>query len=1024
MESLTRWATRRPVAITVIAAAVFILGWTAWRKLPLDLLPDLQSPTIVVSIRSGDRPPAEMERVYAELVEQRLFAVRGISEIGQVARTGRLITTVVFDWDTDMDFALVDVEKAVGPIQSDPDVDEVLVRHLDPRQAPVLVLGLLAREGGPDLAELRRIARRQVATALERLDGVAEVRVTGGREKEVRVQVDRYRLEAHGLTLADLETRLRAANVDINAGTLEEGQRVYLVRGLARFQRPQDVAAVVLRYGQDVTGARVAVRISDVAEIEMVDREVNHLVRVDGREGVGLAIYKEAGANTVRMSRAVREGLASMQGDLPGIEVRLVSDEAALIEDSLAELQESALVGLGLAMLVIVFFLRAAGPTITVALSVPVSMLAALFLMHVGGHSLNIMTLGGLALGAGMLIDNAIVVVESIFRRLAAGEEPQDAAALGAAEVAGPITASTLTLCAVFLPIVFARGLAARLVTGLSFSVVASVLASMVVAILLIPAISGWLLPRRGARPVDPGIGRVERLVSVLLRQPLLVTTLALLLAAGAVAGLIHLGSELLPPADPRQFSLRLVGPPGQRVEATAAVVESVEEVLKQAAGDDWRAVLSEVGRLPEDDRLIREEQTEENTARIIVRLAAGGRSGQQVALAATPVIESLGALELSWEIGTSALARALGTSGPPVLIEISGQSLDDLRTAAGRMRDALAERQELWNVRSSFEGGPPELRLELDRTLADGLGISLETVAGTLEAALDGRAVTALTIGDEEHRIVLRLPEVRRDELLDLPLRSPAGVRCLVRDIATMRTQEGAREIFRRDQRRVARVTAQIAPRSDFPQAMRAAREAKDSVDMPPGLHARVAGEEEERAAAFRELGLAGGLALLLIFMVLAGTFESLIHPLTVVIAVPLSLIGVALILVPLGRPIGVMEMLGMIVLAGVAVNDSILLIDAARQQMAAGLPRRAALARAAGLRLRPILMTMLTSVLALLPLALGTGEAARLRSPLALTVIGGLVSSMLASLFVIPCMYLLLDRLRPARARRSGFE
>ena len=1015
MEALTRLATRRPVAMTVVAAAFVILGWTAWRDLPLDLLPDLQSPTIVVSIRSGDRPPSEMERIYGEQLEQRLFAVSGIREISQVARTGRIIGTIGFDWDAEMDFALVEAEKAVGPIRSDPDVDEVLVRRFDPRQAPVLTLGLVAHAGGPDLVELRRLARRQVAIALERLEGVAEARVTGGREEEVRVLVDRYKLEAYGLSLSELEGRLRAANVDTNAGTVEDSGRVYLVRGLSRFRKPEDVAAVVVRFQRDAEGRNVPVRIADVAEVELAPREITHLVRVHGQEGVGLAIYKEAGANTVSVSRTVREALQGMQADLPGIEVSVVADEAALIEDALADVQGAALIGIVLAVLVLALFLRAAAPTVIVATAVPVSLLTTLFLMHLGGQSLNVMTLGGLALGVGMLVDNAIVVVESIYRRLADNDSPEEAAALGTARVAGAIIASTLTTCAVFLPIIFVKGLAARLVSGLSFTVVVSLLVSLVVAIFLIPALSRWLLPRGGVRAVDPGISRVERLVAWLLVRPVTVVLVSVLLAGAAVWTLFGLGSELLPPADPRQFSVRLVGPAGQRVESTAAVVETVEEILRQAAGDEMRAMLSEVGRLPEDDRLIREEQTEENTARIIVRLDAGGKTGSQIVEAASPAVAGLAGVEASWEVGASALARSLGTTGPPVVVEIAGRSLEDLRRGSELVSDALAGRSDLWNVRSSFEGGPPELRVLLDRSLADGLGVDLDTVNLALETVLDGREVTILSSGDEERDVVLHLPRVRSEELLRVPLTTSAGVRVLIGDVARLQPVSGAREIFRRDQRRVARVTARIAPGSDFPSAMAAARSSLQAIDLPPGLSARLAGEEEERVRTFRELELAAALAVLLVFMVLAGTFESLIHPLTVAASIPLALIGVGLTLGLLGRPIGVMEMLGIIVLSGVAVNDAILLVDAARRLIASGLPRRQALARAAGTRLRPIMMTTATTVLALLPLAVGTGEAARLRSPLALTVIGGIIASTVCSLFVIPCVYLLLDRLRP---------
>jgi len=1041
MEALARLATRRPVAVTVLAVAVALLGWIAWGRLSLDLLPDVRSPTVVVSVRSGDRPPVEMERLYGEQVEQRLFTVRGIREVSQVARTGRLIASVVFDWDADMDLALVDVQKAVGPVAADPEVDEVLVRRFDPRQMPVLTLGLRAPGGQPDLAELRRIARRQVAPALEQLAGVAEVRVLGGRDKEIRVEVDRYRLEAYGLTLATVESRLRAANVDVDAGTIEEGDKVLLVRGLSRFQRTEDVERVVLSTGTGDDGSR-PVRLSDIADVTVADAEIDHLVRVGGGEGVGLSIYKEADSNTVRVSRRVRDALAGLAADLPSVEVTVVGDEAALVEDAIADVETAAAVGVVLAVAVLALFLRSAGATVIVASAVPVSLLAAVFLMRFGGHSLNLMTLAGLALGAGMLVDNAIVVVEAIHRRFAAGEDRDDAAARGTGEVAGAIAASTLTTCVVFLPVLFVRGLAARLVEGIAFTVVVSLLASLGVAVLLIPALARWLMPARdgvGQAPPDdsrdqrsrigrhslPYSERVERLVERLLRRPALVVLVAALLAAGAVWSLQRLGTELLPPADPRQFSLRVVGPPGQRVESTARTVAAVEEVLRQAAGDDLVALQSEVGRLPEDDRLITAEQTEESTARVFALLAAGGRTGGQVVRAAAPALSELPGIEISWETGSSALARALGTSGPPIVVEIAGRSLSDLRSGAETLRARLAARPELWNVRSSFEGGPPELRVILDRTVADGLGVDLETVARVLEAALDGRQVTRLTLGDEERDVVLRLPSPRREELSSIGFTSDAGARLSIGQVARFEPAEGAREIFRRDQRRVAQVTALIRDGYDYPAALAAAEAAVAQAALPPGLRARLAGEEVERQQTVRELAFAGGLALLLVLMVLAGTFESLLHPLTVLSAVPLALVGVAAALVPGGRPVGVMAMLGLIVLAGVAVNDAILLAAAARRLIAEGVERRRALARAAGIRLRPIVMTTLTTVLALLPLAVGTGEAAALRSPMALTIIGGLLASTVGSLTVLPCLYLLVERLRPGtRLREDVFR
>ena len=1057
-ENLAALAARRPVAVSVVALAVALVGWLAWNDLPVDLLPDLQNPTVVVAVRAGNRPPTEMERLYGERVEQQLLTVRGIREVSQVARSGRLVATVVFDWDVDLDIALVDVQKAVGPVEGDPQVDEVLVRRFDPRQAPILTLGLIAPSGAPDLAELRRLARRQLAPALEQLPGVAEVRITGGRNKEVRVSVDRYRLDAFGVSLAMLENRIASENVDIAAGTLEDNNRIFQVRGLSRFRTVEDIANVVVRYVATPNAtngsARKAVRVADLGEVALVDAEIDHLVLVDGVEGVGLSVYKEAGANTVAVSATVRKAFEGLHEDLPDVEVREISDDAGLVIDALDDLQLAAGAGIVLAIVVLALFLRSAGATLIVAAAVPVSIFAALFAMNAADYGLNIVTLGGLALGAGMLVDNAIVVVESMYRRLDLGDAPVAAAVRGAGQVAGAIVASTLTTCVVFLPVLFVEGLAARLIDGIAFTVVVSLLASLLVAVFLIPALGSWFLPRahlarRGARSAgsaeqgaarsaEPGSeqgpeqkthrGRVvlEELVAALLKRPATVVLASALLVTLAVAALANLGTELLAPSDPHQFSVRLVGAAEQRVESTARTAQAVEALIAQAGGAEGdrrghlAATLSEVGRLPEDDRSIRSELAEENTARVIVRMDPEGPTGRQVAAWLGEDLEAMAGTEVTWEVARSALTATLGTAGPPIVVEVAGNALDDLRRSAGVVKDRLDRLQEVWNVRSSFEGGPSELHVVLNHAMADAVGVDLATVSRVLEASLDGRVATRLSTGDEERPVRLRLPPASRADLANVEFRTPAGRQVAIGEVAEFEPQEGAREVFRRDQRRVAQVTAQIAEGFNQAEAVAAVAAALDDTPLPTGVRTKLSGQEEERVRTFGELQLAGLLALVLVLMVLAGAFESLLQPLTVLAAIPLALIGVAAVLVPGGEPIGVMAMLGFIVLAGVAVNDAVLLIATARQLMAAGQQRAAALAAAAGIRLRPIAMTTLTTALALTPLIFGGGEGAQLRVPMAITIIGGIVASTAGSLLVLPCLYLLLDNLA-ATLRRT---
>lgn len=1020
-ESIASLAVRRPVAISVLAVAVVMVGWLSWQQLSVDLLPDLQSPTVAVSIRAGDRPPTEMERLYGQQLEQRLFTVEGIREISQVARTGKLVATIVFDWDADIEIGLVEVQKAVAPIGADPAVDEVLARRFDPRQAPVLTFGLVAPSGKPDLAELRQLARRQVAPNLEQLNGVAEVRVTGGREKEVRVELDRYKLDAFGVSLALVESRLNAENVDITAGTLEQDTEVFLVRGLSRFRTPEDVANVVVHYVTGADGSRQAIRVSDVGSVSLADQEIDHLVRINGVEGVGLAIYKEASANTVDVSLIVRAAIVSLAQDLPNVTLVEVNDDAALIVDALADLQFAAIVGIILAAIILAIFLRSAGATLVVSASVPVSIFAALFLMNLGAQSLNIVTLAGLALGAGMLVDNAIVVVESIYRRLAEGESAATAAATGTGQVAGAITASTLTTCVVFLPVLFVEGMAARLIEGIAFTVVASLMASLAVALLLIPALARWFMPKANVAHDEGAMPRyrqhLESLVRALLRRPGTTVLVAVLLAGLGTFGLVQLGTELMPSADPRQFSIRVVGPSGQRVESTEKVVQSIESLLEQASGDHLEAVLSEIGRLPEDSRLVRTELTEENTARLIVRVGADGPTGRQLADHLSGPLAVLDTTDFSWEVGSSALSSALGTSGPPVVVEISGQALPDIKRGTEQVRRQLSGLPELWNVRSSFEGGPPELRIILDRVMADGLGVDLATLTRVLQTSLDGREVTMLSTGDEDHPINLHTPTPTREKLSAIEFRSNQGRKVTVGQVARFEEAEGAREIFRRDQRRTALVSAEIAETSNYPDAIAAVTAALEAEPLIPGLFAQLRGEEAERVKTFGELKLAGILALVLVLMVLAGSFESFLHPITVLAAIPLALIGVSVVLVPMGEPLGVMSMMGLIVLSGVAVNDAVLLLSTARQFIGEGMDRVEALVSAAGVRLRPILMTTLTTVLVLMPLVFGSGEGASLRAPMALTIISGIIASTLGSLLILPCLYLLLDQLRPGR-------
>lgn len=1018
-ETLAGLATRRPIAICVSAIAVALVGYLALNRLPVDLLPNLHSPTVVVAVSAGTRPPVEIQRLYGEVIEQQVFTVQGVREIEQVARTGKLIATVHFDWTANLDTSLIDIQKAVGSLESDPLVDSVIVRRFDPTQDPILVLGLLAPEDEVDLIELRQIAKRQLGTTLETLPGVAEVRVTGGRKREIRVNFDQYRADEYGISIDEIKARIEAENADIQAGTIEDENAVYTVRGRSRYENVSDIENVIVKYVESQTGSRVAIYVKDVADVLPGEQDKDHVVLVNGNEGVGISIYKEADANTVTVSQTITKALSGISEDLPGVEVFTITDNATLVVDAMEDLQLAAILGIVLAILVLAIFLRSFGATFIVSTAVPVSILAAIFFMHFGGYSLNIVTLGGLALGAGMLVDNAIVVVESMYRQVREGHEPAVAARKGTGMVAGAITASTLTTCVVFVPIFFVQGLAARLIDGIAFTVVVSLVASLLVAVFLIPALGRWFLGQpkldsSGAviKEKVPAVRRgLEAVVRGFLRVPTLIVFLSAICVTGAIWFLLQLGTELLPPSDPKQFSIRVIGPSGQTVDSTISVIAGIESTIREGSAEYVEATLAEIGKLPDDNRIIRQELTEENTGRLTVRTKEDGPSGRAYAAELAEKLDVIPNTDIEWELNKSALSDALNTKSAPVVLEVAGNTIHDIRSVTESLYDELVELPELWNVRSSFQGGPPELVIELRKPIAEALGVTVDVLAGVIESSLEGSRVTSLTIGDEEYPINLRTKTPLRDQLTDLTFNAPTGQRVSVGEVATFKELQGAREIYRRDQRLVAQITALLNEDVTQPQAVAAVREILTQQSLPPGMTASLRGEEAERERTFGELRLAGILALILVLMVLAGTFESLLQPITILYAIPLALVGVAATLTPFGAPIGMMAMLGMIVLSGVAVNDAVLLISTAKQLMRDGKDRITALSEAAGIRLRPITMTTLTTVLALFPLLFGGGEGAMLRQPMALTIIGGLVASTIGSLLILPCLYLVID-------------
>ena len=1042
---IPRFAVRHPVTVAMIFIATALLGGLSLRELPVDLLPELEAPRIAVLLTSGDRPPEELEDAYAQPIERSLSTLSGVRRVRTVTSTGRVLAAIEYEWGEDMDFAQIDVEKAISSLKTDRDVDSLLVRRFDPSTEPILVLSLrepLAEGMERDadaLDRLRRLAEDRVAPALELLEGVASAQVAGGRKSEVRVTVERHRLKALGLSFDQLSSLIQQGNAEASGGTVEDEGKVHVIKGLGAYESLEDVASLPLSVSTQAGagGPSRPLRLDEIAEVAWVDAPVRGLVTIDGDEGVSLSIYKESGENTVAVSDRVRAAVDAFGDELRSAELRVVTDQAGFIRDAIQQVQWAALAGILLAVLVLFAFLRSGMAVLLVALAIPLSIVATFALMAFAGLTLNLMTLGGLALGAGMLIDNAIVVLEAIFRRMEEGIDAFRAAEEGASEVAGAIVAATLTTCVVFLPVTFLHGVAAELFTDLAFTVAFSLLCSLAVALLLIPMAAARLFGGRAAqRSTEHGPVRhstYERLLGGLLKRPMTVVFGAVLLVGGAATLLPRLGLDFLPTSDPGAITARILLPEGTRVTVTEQAVRSIEASVRAAVPGVIETSLAELGEAVREEVALTDEIPAENRGVLRLKLVPSemrNTSTEEVERLLDEAASHLEGVALRLEPADPVLGR-LFERGPPLRVEVRGQDLLAIERGAEAVAVALRELPELFNVRSSFEDRRAEVRLELDRTVAAGLGLTPDGIARQLRQRLGAEAATSFRRDDEDREVVLSAPAYSLRRLPELMLDAGTGDPVRLGDLAELNIVSSPTRIERSVGSRFGVVTAQAGEGRTLGEAGLAIEGVLSGVQLPPGIRAEVTGAEAVRKASFKELSFAVLLAIVLVYMVMASLFESVVHPFTILFTLPTAGVGVVLALWLTETPFSVPALLGVVMLAGIAVNNGILLVDLTGRLRAEGLSRREALARAGGMRLRPILMTSLTTVLAMLPLALGAGvysllpwtaswgEGAELRIPMAVTVIGGLAASTALTLFLVPAVYELLDRLRSVGRR-----
>jgi HAE1 family hydrophobic/amphiphilic exporter-1 len=1036
--------------------AIVLFGMVSLSRLKLNLLPDISYPTVTVRTELTGAAPLEIENLLTKPIEEAVGVVRNVRLVRSVSRSGQSDVTIEFLWGTNMDIAGVDVREKLDVLFLPLEASRPLLLRFDPSSEPIVRLGLLYKESAQRgessearLKALRRLAEERIKTDLEAQEGTAAVKVSGGLEDEIQIQVDQQKLSQLGISIDQIAARIRAENVNLSGGRLEEGDQRFLVRTLNEFQSVAEFRDAIVAYVADRP-----VYLRDVATVERGYKEREAITRVRGQESVELAVYKEGDANTVQVARRIEQRINTLLEELPeDIELVKIYDQSTFISSAVNDVRLAAILGGLIAIFVLYGFLRDSRATTIVGIAIPVSVIGTFLLMYTNDISLNIMSLGGIALAVGMLVDNSIVVLENIVRKKEQGEGIVEAAQNGTAEVGSAVVAATLTTIAVFFPMVFISGVAGQLFRDQALTVTFALVFSLIVALTLIP-----MLASLGARSRydDGGDGEpagwftrlvafivrifgfvfmlIGKLLKILLWAPTwilqklygavaafypgllrwalnhraMVVVAAVLIFAGTMSLLPRLGTELIPQFSQGEFDVDLRLSPGAPLSETDRAIQTAQ---RAAAGID--AVALDYSVAGTGNRLdANPVDAGDNTGTLSVQLARGsGRDAENSAMEA--MREELARLPgVQYEFSRPALL----SFASPLQIEVSGFDLDALARVSSDIVAEMSASNRFADIKTTVERGNPEIQIVFDQERAAKLGLAVRDIANRVVANVRGELATRYTWRDKKIDVLVRSVDTRRSSIEEIRnlIVNPTSDRPVTLDaVAEVKVSQGPAEIRRVAQERVAIITANLAY-GDLGAAAAEAGAIVNRIVMPEGVSALVSGQSEEMEASFKSMQFALILAIFLVYLVMASQFESLIHPFVILFTIPLALVGAVLALFITGTTINIVALIGVIMLAGIVVNNAIVLVDLINQLRSQGVDRIEAIMEAGSARLRPILMTSLTTALGLLPMAMGFGEGSEVRTPMAITVIGGLVVSTLLTLVVIPVVYSLMDRKR----------
>lgn len=1032
--NIGKFAVTRPVAVTMRIAALVLLGYICLLRLPIDLLPKINIPTVNVNVNWPNTSPEEMEAQITRPLEQAVSTVRGLDQVSSTSSVGSSNVRVTFKYGVDIDKAGIDVmqqvQRAIGRFPKDPNISAPSIFKFDPSTLPILVYGVSSTKD--DLIKLRARMINEISPQIESAGGVAQVNIGGGQDRALMIDVDPAKLQSYGLTMDDVSRRLGQENISTPAGIVWEGKTQYNIRSVGYFKSIGDIEKIPLTL---VSGGQVT--LAEIAKVRDASPDVLAFTRLNGAPALSLSITKQSDANTVETSKAIKEVLKEVTKRNPDLKFNIAYNQAAFIESSISDLQETAVIGGVLAIIIITLFLRNLRSTFVVALSIPISILSTFSLMYFFGYTLNTISLSGLALATGLIVDDAIVVLENIYRHIERDRlRAAQAAVTGTQEISSAVFASTFTVMIVFLPLFLIQGQSGQVFTQFALVVIFSIAVSLLDALTVVPMLSARMIREQDvideAHPEERAttgkkVGPLTRFfdkvgaklgsldhsyrkgLSWSIKHRVWIVSIGALTVALAAILWPYVGKENLPQSDSGNLNVRLKLPIGTPVSTTDREMKKVEKIL--LADPDVEAVLAGAGTniglrgagggAPQEGSATvklkdkRKGTTDAAVKRLQKKLS--GIPGGRASVSSLDIVQNI--------LGNNA----------GFAIDFYGQDLQELTQIARQAQDALSKVAGLQNVDLNVQDALPEVQWEVDREKALELGVSFADVSNVIADATNGQLSTYYQEKGFQYPIYVQVPQNMRlsvQQLQELPIRNSSGKTITLGQVATPKYGVGPNQISRQDRQRVITVNGNIQGRAEN-EVQAEAFQALKTVRLPEGVYWQLGAQQRQREKEYAGLGTAVFLAVALIYMLLATQFESFIYPLVVLVSVPLCGIGLVLALFITDRSFGLTAFIGLLMLIGIVVKNGILLVDYTNQLRSRGVPRDEAILTAGPTRLRPILMTTLAAILGMLPLALGIGSGSEMYVPLATALIGGLSTSTLLTLFVVPTVYTLFDDL-----------